>query len=360
MSALKIAKISARPVLAPLERPITTATISIPKAPLVLIDIQTDQGIVGRSYVFTYTPLTMSPMVELIEAAGTILVGKSVHPTDRMKDLETTFRLLGRQGLIAMTIAGLDMALWDAFAKSRDMSVAEMMGSGSTPVPCYDSHGVFLAGRDEPLIEASLDLGFKAIKFKIGGGSLQKDIDTIKTIRSLIGPDIKLMVDYNQSLDVPEAVTRIKRFENEGFNLEWVEEPVPAEDFFGHRAIREQVDTAIQTGENWWMPDDAARAIQAGVSDHAMLDIMKIGGFSGWLQAAAYARMNALPVSSHIFLEASTHALANTPNAYLLEYLDIAGSILSEPYQVVDGMLSPRGLGLGMEWDEQAVQKYLI
>ncbi|WP_299860541.1 enolase C-terminal domain-like protein [uncultured Hoeflea sp.] len=360
MTLAKITKVVARAVLAPLERPITTATVSIPQAPLVLIDIQTDQGIVGHSYVFTYTPIALGPMIGLVEDMGASLIGKSLHPISRMAEMEQQIRLLGRQGLVAMALAGLDMSLWDAHAKSLNCTVVEVLGAAARPIPCYDSLGVFAIGRDEPLLEKSIGMGFKAIKIKVGGGTLAQDVTVLNAVRGQIGPDIRLMIDYNQTLTVPEAVTRIRRFEDEGFQLDWVEEPVEAEDFVGHSAVRKSVKTAIQSGENWWMPDDAARAIQAGISDHAMLDVMKIGGITGWQRAASYARAASLPVSSHLFIEASAHALCATPNAHLLEYLDVAGALLEAPHHVEDGSLTPRGPGLGIGWNESAVQRALI
>jgi mandelate racemase len=344
--------------MAPLVRPITTAVASIPKAPLVLVDIETNQGVVGRSYLFAYTPLALKPLVQLVDNVAEALIGTAADPITCMARMESMFRLLGRQGLVSMALAGIDMALWDACAKARDMSVAQMLGATPGPVRCYDSHGVFDPARDVTAIEQSMAQGFGALKFKIGAGSLQRDIDTLRTIRQIIGPDIRLMVDYNQSLTAPEAVRRISRFDE--FDLDWVEEPVAAEDYAGHRRVRSGVRTAIQTGENWWMPDDAARAIQAEISDLAMLDIMKIGGVTGWQRAAAMTDAASLPVSSHIFVEASAHVLAATPNAHYLEYLDIASAVLSEPYQVVEGALTPRGPGLGLTWNPDAVRRYAV
>ena len=114
----------------------------------------------------------------------------------------------------------------------------------------------------------------------------------------------------------------------------------------------------IQTGENWWFPEDAARAIAARASDFAMLDIMKIGGVTGWMRAAGQAEGASLPVSSHLFVEASAHMLAVTPTAHWHEYLDIASAVLAEPIAVQGGKVQARGPGLGMDWDEKAVAKY--
>ena len=166
------------------------------------------------------------------------------------------------------------------------------------------------------------------------------------------------MVDYNQSLTVAEAIDRIRALDAEG--LYWIEEPTRADDFTGHARIAQEARTAIQLGENWWGPHDAAKSIAAGASDHVMLDVMKLGGVSGWLRAAALAEAAGLPASSHAFPEFSVHLLGVTPTCRWLEYLDHVGPILREPVRIVDGQaLTPDRPGSGLEWDEDAVRRAL-
>jgi mandelate racemase len=159
---------------------------------------------------------------------------------------------------------------------------------------------------------ASIASGFKAIKIKGGDGDLGRDLATVRRVREIIGPDVRLMVDFNQALDVPEAIRRIRRLTD--FDLHWIEEPVKAEDLAGHAQVRAVTGGTIQTGENWWFPAGMAAAISAGASDHAMPDLMKIGGVTGWLSAAGLAQGAGLPVSSHIFPEASAHVIADGPH----------------------------------------------
>ena len=354
-SGLTIQEITARPVIVPLHRPLRTAMGEIPAAPLVLIDLETRQGVVGRSYLFAYTQMALGALTLLVQEIGRELPGRDVSPVARMQDFDRRFRLIGWQGLVGMAVSGLDMAMWDALARSFDQPLATVLGGSATPLAAYDSFGMIDARRDEASIRASLDQGFTAIKIKIGGGSLDEDIATVSAVRSLIGPDIRLMVDYNQSLDPVEAGRRAARLE--AFDLAWIEEPVAAEDLQGHARVRSASRIPIQTGENWWFPSDMQKAIAAGASDFAMLDVMKIGGVTGWLRAMGQAEAASLPVSSHIFVETSAHLLAVTPTAHWLEFLDIAGGVLSEPTAVTDGAVVPRGPGLGLEWDERQVEK---
>jgi mandelate racemase len=102
-----------------------------------------------------------------------------------------------------------------------------------------------------------------------------------------------------------------------------------------------------------------ANSIAANASDLAMVDIMKIGGVTGWLNAMGQAEAASLPLSSHTFNEPSAHVLAVTPTAHWLEYLDIAGALLTERLLPQNGTVTPRGPGLGMSWDEEAVARHL-
>ena len=127
-SAPTIRSVKARAVDAPISRPVKNAFGVIRSAPLVLIDVATDQGITGRAYIFAYTRLTLKPLVQLIEDIGSELAGKPVAPFDLMAQLDARFRLLGWQGLVGMAVSGLDMAFWDALGQAAGQPLATLLG----------------------------------------------------------------------------------------------------------------------------------------------------------------------------------------------------------------------------------------
>jgi mandelate racemase len=170
--------------------------------------------------------------------------------------------------------------------------------------------------------------------------------------------DARLAVGYNQSLSVTEAIERVRVLDEEG--LYPIEEPTRADEVVGHARIAEEARTPICIGENWWGPHDVAKSLEAGACDYGMPDAMKIGGVTGWFRTAALAEPAGLPLTSHIFPEISTHLLAASPTAHRLEYLDTAGPVLKEPVRIEDGhALVPEGSGIGLEWDEAAVSRFL-
>jgi mandelate racemase len=355
---LTIRSVTARAVDAPISRPVKNAFGVIRSAPLALIDVTTDQGLTGRSYIFGYARLTLKPLVQLIGEIGSDLAGKAIAPFDLMALMDAKFRLLGWQGLIGMAVSGLDMAFWDALGQAAGQPLATLLGGSPRPIRAYDSYGAVDPVADEKDLHRSLDQGFRGIKIKGGDGDLANDERVVKAVRGLIGPDIALMLDFNQSLDPAEASRRIDRLAP--YDLHWIEEPVPAENLSGHAQVRATSAISIQSGENWWFPRGFAEAIAAGASDFIMPDLMKVGGVSGWLRVAGQAEAASIPMSSHLFAEASSHMLAVTPTAHWLEVLDLGRAILAEPIEIVDGTVTARGHGLGLIWDEAAVAKYLV
>jgi mandelate racemase len=350
--------VKARAVVTPMARPVKNAFGVIDVAPLLLIDVATDQGITGRSYLFAYSKITLKPFVQLVEDIGRELIGKPVAPYDLMAALDAKFRLLGWQGLVGMAVAGLDMAFWDILGHTAGKPVVELLGGSPRPICCYDSYGAVEADSEERALRRSLDQGFKGIKIKGGDGDAANDERRVKALRKLLGPDIALMLDFNQSLDPAEAKRRITRLAP--YDLTWIEEPVPQENLSGHAQVRETSEIPIQAGENWWFPRGFAEAIAAGASDFIMPDLMKVGGITGWLNVAGQADAASIPMSSHILPEASAHVLAVTPTAHWLEVLDFAGAILANPIKIEAGTLTARGPGLGIEWNEAAISKYQV
>jgi mandelate racemase len=121
--------------------------------------------------------------------------------------------------------------------------------------------------------------GVTGLKAKIGYPDVRDDLAVIRAIRHATGDEMAVMVDYNQSLTPVEAIERARQLDDEG--LTWIEEPTRAEDYAGMAEVARAAATPIQAGENRWGPQELAKAVAAGASDHVMPDAMKIGGVTG-------------------------------------------------------------------------------
>jgi mandelate racemase len=236
-----------------------------------------------------------------------------------------------------------------------------MLGGSPRPIPAYNSSGLGLMPADRLADEAAklVTGGFRAVKLRLGYPTLAEDMAALAAVKRALRPDIAVMVDYNQALTVAEALRRGRALEQEG--VYWLEEPVRHDDYRGNACLREALQVPIQIGENFDQPRGMAAALAAGACDYVMPDAERIGGVSGWMQAAALAASAGVEMSSHLLPEISAHLLAATPTRHWLEYVDWADPLLCEPLEIRDGAaIVPSRPGNGLEWDEAAVAKLLM
>jgi mandelate racemase len=359
---LKIESIRTRAVAAPMKRPLAASTGALIAAALLLIDLQTDGGIVGRSYLFGIGKHNLPPIAKLVEAMAEMLKGDAVAPFDIERKLRAKYTLLGVHNIVLFAMSGIDMAAWDAVGQALGQPLARLLGAAPRPIPAYNSKGLGIMPI-QPLVKEAVELveeGFGAVKLRLGRQSARDDMEALRAVKEAIGPDVTLMVDFNQGLTVAEALKRGRMIDEEG-GVYWIEEPVRADDFAGSGRLAREIATPIQIGENFMGPEQMAQALAAGACDFVMPDAQRIGGVTGWMRGAALAQGAGVEMSSHLFPEASCHLLAATPTCHWLEFVDWAGPILREPVQVKDGhVLIPERPGLGMTWDEKAVKRFAV
>jgi len=356
-SSLTIQGFKVRAVRVPMTEPHQTASGVITESPLVLTDILTDTGISGHSIVFTYTPAALKPTAALIQNFEALVQGDVLAPVEVEQKLAKRFRLLGAQGLVGIALAAIDMAIWDALARVHSMPLVRLLGGVEKPVCAYGAVGYDGVQDSIKSAESWAKRGFTGVKAKIGYPTVQEDVAVVRAIRKAAGDDMAIMVDYNQCLTPTEAIERLRILDDEG--LTWVEEPTLAHDYAGHALVAREARTPIQCGENWWGTLDMLHAIEAQASDFLMPDVMKIGGVSGWLRAAALAHAKGMRVSNHLWPEISARLLCCTPTAHWLEYADWWNPILAEPLRIEKGMaIIDNAFGTGVEWNEDAVSRF--
>lgn len=359
---MKIRAIRTRAVAAPMKRPLATSIATLTVAPLVLIDLETDAGIIGRSYLFALAKHHLGPIAELVKAMAAMVEGDEVAPLDLERKLRARYALLGVHNIVLFAMSGIDMAAWDAAAQELGLPLVRLLGASPRPVPAYNSKGLGLLSERELAREASelVEEGFRAIKLRLGRPSALEDLKALKAVKDQIGPQVTLMVDFNQGLTVAEAIRRGRMIDDEG-GVYWIEEPIRADDFAGCNRVRQEVRTPIQIGENFMGPEQMAQALAAGACDYVMPDAERIGGVTGWVRAAALAQAAGVEMSSHLFPEVSCHLLAATPTCHWLEYVDWADAVLKEPLTIKDGYaVVPSAPGTGIRWNESAVERYRV
>lgn len=360
-ASLRVRGVTCTPVEVPLRYVLGTSAATVRAAPLLLVDLHTEEGVTGRSYVFAYRRSGAKSIALVLQDAVEVIAGDVVAPAAIAAKLQRRFALLGVTGIARMALSALDMALWDALAQAAGMPLACLLGGTVRPVRAYNSCGLGLmspgAAADEA--QALLEGGLQAVKLRLGHPTLAQDLAVTRAVRARLPDAVSLLVDYNQALTRAEALARGRALESEG--VAWLEEPIRHDDLAGNAEIARTLALPLQLGENFDGPKDLLRAVQAQACDLAMPDVARIGGVSGWMQAAGVAEAHGMPMSSHLMPEVSAHLLAATPTAHWLEYVDWTDAIAADPVRIADGAWPiPDRPGTGLAWDAAAVEQYRI
>ena len=238
------------------------------------------------------------------------------------------------------------------------MPLCVLLGGSVGPVKSYNSNGLWLQ-KPEVLAAEAIELrdegGFTGLKLRLGRNRIDDDMAALETVRKAVGEDIELMVDFNQGLNLGEALQRCHAIDDSG--LAWIEEPIVYDNLDGYTQLAAELKTPLQIGENFYGPRDLHMALQRKACDYVMPDFMRIGGVTGWLRAAAIAGAAGIPMSTHLYPEVAAHVMRVTETAHWLEWQDWADPILQKPYEIKDSLLHiPDVPGIGLDWNEDAVK----
>ena len=361
MTQLTVRALRATAVEVPMKHVLGTSAAAVRAAPLLLVDLDTEEGVTGRSYLFCYLRGAAPAMAAMVAEVERMVKGERTPPEELWEKLAKRFRLIGVQGIVRMAMAGFDAAYWDALARAAGKPLAEFLGGKRQRVRAYNSNGLGLMGVEALAREADelLEGGFRGVKLRLGYATLDEDLAAVRTVKARLPKGVELMVDYNQALSVEEALRRGRALDGEG--LAWIEEPIRHDDYRGAARLAAELATPIQIGENFSQPHALEEAIAARACDRVMPDLERIGGVTGWMRASRIAAAANMKMSSHLFPEVSAHLLAVTPTCDWLEYVDWAAPLLKEPIRIVAGEAEiPDRPGNGMEWDAAAVARLAI
>jgi mandelate racemase len=361
LPALKLRGVNCTPVEVPLRYVLGTSAAVVRAAPLLLVDVLTEEGVTGRSYVFGYRRSGAKAIALVLQDAAEIVRGERVAPLAMMATIERRMALLGVTGIARMALSAFDMALWDALAVAAATPLTRLLGGTPRAIPAYNSCGLGLmtpqAAADEA--EALLEGGMRAVKLRLGYPTLANDLAVTRAVRNRLPDAAQIFVDYNQALSRVDALERGRALQSEG--AAWLEEPIRHDDLPGNAEIARSLHLPLQLGENFDGPKDLLRALQSQACDLVMPDAGRIGGVSGWMQAAGVAQAHGIPMSSHLMPEVSAQLLAATPTCHWLEYVDWTDAIAARPVKIVDGCwpMDDRP-GTGLAWDNAAVERYRV
>ncbi|MYA62729.1 MAG: mandelate racemase/muconate lactonizing enzyme family protein [Dehalococcoidia bacterium] len=382
VSGMKIAGIETFQLSAPLDRPFGWSQGWIGHRSVGLVKVTTDDGVVGWG---EGCGGAAAAVVE--NDFGPMLIGED--PMNRIGLWQKMFAMQYNAnvavGLGGSAISAVDTALWDIAGKALGQPVYQLLGGRARDKVAVYATGLYYTEGEFPtrLLEEArgyVEAGFRGMKTKVGGLPMDEDVKRVAALRETIGPDIKLMVDANQTYNATSAIRIGSRLAD--LDILWFEEPVNAQDIEGYLQVKSALPMAIAGGENLRTRYEFSHFLSRRAYDIAQPDVINVGGVTEMRNVAMTANTQGIQVNPHVWgspvmIAASLHVASTIPpcppsgdpEPYVQEPVmefdrtpsRIREGLMAEPFDQKDGFLAvPDGPGLGVEIDEKAVRQLSV
>jgi L-alanine-DL-glutamate epimerase-like enolase superfamily enzyme len=317
---------------------------------LLVVEVETAGGIVGMGYLFSFRPGLKTIAAALDETIVPFVIGKDATAVEGIWN-EGWKRTVSynRGGIVTMAMSALDIALWDAIGKRADMPLHRLWGHVRSKIPAYGS-GCFRGSGGGGMIAKALHYksqGYKAIKMQMAHtDDLPGDVDNVRRMREALGPDIAIMIDINQGWSADVAINQGRKIVD--YDIYWLEEPVPADDFKGYMRVAEALPIRIVGGETHFTRFDLRPFFENPRCPILQPDPMR-GGFTELRKIATLADTWGLRMAPHLFPELNVQVLASIPNGAWIEDMGVSTDLFVDPVPIKDGFITaPERPGHGL------------
>jgi L-alanine-DL-glutamate epimerase-like enolase superfamily enzyme len=318
----------------PTPRPESDGTLTWDATTAVTVTVEAD-GVSGLGWSYTSAATAALVTGELVD----VVTGRDVHDVPgSWEAMVRACRNLGRPGIVSQAIAAVDIALWDLKARLLGIPLHALFGATRATVPVYGSGG-FTSMSDDELrdqVAGWLAAGCAGVKIKVGeswGTALGRDLQRVRLLRDLVGPDIAIMVDANGGYTSGQAVRMGRAYDE--LNVVWFEEPLSSDDLSGLARLRGQFQCDVAAGEYADSALYVQRMLAAEAVDCIQVDVTRCAGYTEWLRCAAIAASHNLQISAHCAPSLHAPAAAAVPNLRHVEWF--ADHARIEPL-LVDGV----------------------
>jgi L-alanine-DL-glutamate epimerase-like enolase superfamily enzyme len=353
----------------PLDRPVTFSTRQVNAREYCLVRVRSTDGEEGLGYCYAVNSAGRLLSVAITDLLAPRLIGQdSLRVEGLWSELYQEALLLGRAGGVMRALSAIDTALWDLNARTARLPLYQYLGAKTMDrVPAYASGGYYLPGKtpDQLAQEMAQHVkeGFRAVKMKVGLGSVAEERKRIAAVREAIGEDVRLMLDANNAWrDLPTALEYARCFEP--YNPFWLEEPFSPDDIDNHVRLARATPITIATGEieagRWRFKD----LITRGATTLLQTDATVCGGISEFRRIAATAESHGITVAPHAWHDVHVHLVAATSNCTYVEWMPDDHIVnfrrVIDRQLVADNgaLLLPKLPGLGFRFDEAALAQY--
>ena len=336
----------------------TDAVQAFLKQETVFVELRTDDGLSGTGYSYTIGTGGTSVLALLRDHLLPRLTGRDARMIEHLwHDLFAATRATTVGAITSLALAAVDTALWDLRCRRADAPLWHLAGGFRREVPLYDTEGGWLHLSTDDLVNGALAAqaaGWPGVKLKVGKPRVEQDVERLRAVRDAVGAGLDIMVDANQSLTHAEARRRAAAFEPIG--LSWFEEPLPADDVEGHVALARSTSIPIAVGESMYSPAQFRDYLARGAASIVQVDVARVGGITPWLKVAHLAETFNVHVCPHFLMELHVSLVAAVPNGRYVEHIPQLRAITRTEMTVRDGhAIAPDGVGLGIDWDPDAI-----
>lgn len=367
---MKITDITVERFAWPRPQPIRNGKYTYVTVGLNLVSVHTDQGITGLGWGGGTAAGRPGEIVNaLTEHYKQALIGEDPFAYRRHWDAMWQPKIVGRRGLSTQVLSAIDIALWDIMGKALGASVHRLLGAYTNRIPAYIAGGYYEEGKGHRELaremEENIALGARAVKMKVGGVSINEDVERVRVVRETIGPDIRLMVDANNAYAAYEAIEMARKIER--YDIFWFEEPVAPDDYKGHAEVARATIIPIATGENEYTRYGFRDLIEQRSAAIYNADAQIVGGITEFMNVAALAAAHDYRIAPHGAQEVHIHLVAALSNGLILEFYretvdPLRGRIFKQPLKLeADGYVTvPDRPGLGVEPDYAVLAPYRV
>jgi L-alanine-DL-glutamate epimerase-like enolase superfamily enzyme len=353
----KIKSIHYFKAVSPLSRPIADSTHQITEIAFIVTRIRLENGVAGEANLlsFHYSP---QAIVGALRDIREMAVGFEVSETERfIREFERESEYFGHGGIHRWALGSINIAMWDAWAKTLGKPVWRMFDVFHERVPLYGSGGWISYSIDELLAEVTgyAKRGFRAVKIKVGSPELERDIERLSKVREAVGPDVNVMMDANQGMTVARALKLAEAVRP--LRINWFEEPLPHTDFDGYAELRRGAGISLAMGEREYDLVALRELIRRDALDLWQPDILRLGGVEAWRASADLAQAHNIPVLPHYYKEYDVPLLMGVPKAFGAESFDWVDPLVTNPIRMENGYAYPNpGPGWGFSFRDEVLR----
>lgn len=339
-------------------RTIADSTHHIPEIAFIVTRIELDNGISGDGHLlaFHYSP---EAILGALKDIAPMALGREASATgELLAEHERQSEYFGNVGLHRWAAGSVNIAMWDAWAKTLGVPVWKLFGTYHQRVPLYGSGGWLSYSMEELLAEVRdyVKRGFRSVKVKVGSPEVAHDVERLAKVREAVGPHIRIMMDANQGMNLPAALELARAAHP--LKITWFEEPLPRTDYDGYAQLRSQAGMSIATGEREFDLVTLRELIRRDAIDLWQPDLLRLGSVEAWRASAALAQAHHIPVLPHYYKEYDVPLLMTVPNAYGAESFDWVDELITHPVRMKDGFAYPNdGPGWGFSFKDNALKE---